>query len=174
MKRTIVCNKWLALALGGVCFGTAMFHPSVSKAFTLIEKPAYLFPEVTTQPGQQLMFCTNNMAGDGSVDVLIGLVSVDDSTHFVAGTQPVTMSLNPEQGGCGLLLPRKPGGGQDTTGMPIIVLGRNVGSATGGGGAGKGLVSSVQLIDADGSVKLVTTPTLMDGVAVPTPTTSLP
>ena len=40
-------------------------------------------------------------------------------------------------------------------------------TAPAAGGAGKGLVSSLQLVGADGSVKLVTTPTYMDGLLLP-------
>jgi hypothetical protein len=32
-----------------------MFQPPISKAITMVEMPAWVFPEVTVQPGQSLM-----------------------------------------------------------------------------------------------------------------------
>ena len=179
IKKT-VCKKWFAVAasaaaVAGLWFGAAIFHPSVSKAFTLIERTGFIFPEITAQSSERLMLCTNNLTGDGSVNVMIGLLDVADSTHFLAGTSPVSASLDPQRGGCSLLLPavNQPAATALTaparTGIPVIFImgpGANA-NAGGGGGAGKGLVSSLQLVEADGSVRVLTTPVLMDTVGLP-------
>jgi len=161
--------------MAGIWFGAAaIFRPSVGKAFTLIERTAYVFPEITAGSTEKLMLCTNNLTGDGSVSLLIGLLDVADSTRFLA--TPVSAPLNPQQGGCSLLLPAvqvtAATGALTTparTGIPVVFImggGANAYSV-GGGGAGKGLLSSVQLVEADGSVKLITTASLMDGLLVP-------
>ena len=134
--------------------------------------PAFVFPAITAQSNENMMLCTNNLAGDGSVRVLIGLLDVADSTRFVHGTTPITASLDQQKGGCSLLLPAvHPAAAAlapapARTGIPAIFL-TGAHSAGGGGGAGKGLVSSLQLVAADGSVRFLTTPTLMDGVSLP-------
>ena len=175
----VLRKKWFAggcsaAALAGIWFGTAVFRPSVSKAITAVEMPAFVFPEVTAQSNENLMLCTNNLLGDGSVRVLIGLLDVADSTHFVAGTTFLNTSLDRQKGGCSLLLPAvHPTAGTlapppARTGIPVIfVVGPGVSAAGGGGGAGRGLLSSVQLVEADGSVRLVMSPTLMDRVGLP-------
>jgi hypothetical protein len=177
MERTIVRSKWFAtassaVAMAGLWFGVAIFRPSTGKAFTLIERSGFIFPEVTVQGSDKLMLCTNNLTGNGNTQVLIGLLDVADSTRFLAGTSPVSASLNAQQGGCSLLLPAV----QTTagilapvrTGIPVVfIMGGGSNQSGGGGGAGKGLLSSLQLLSGDGSVRLITTPTLMDGLLLP-------
>jgi len=175
----VSANKWLQAVcliagLAGVFSVIGMVHPSVGNAFTLIERPALVFPEITAQSNENIVLCTNNMATNASVQAVVGLVDVADSTRFLRGTTPVSASLDPQKGGCFLLLPAIHPTVDNAvlparTGTPVIFIGgADANSATGGGGgAAKGLVSSVQLVGADGSVKVVTTPTSIDKMLLP-------
>ncbi len=162
-----------AAALGGVWLATAIFHPSVSKAFTIIEKSAYVFPEVTIQPGENMMLCSNNLVGGGSTTMIIAVLDVADSTRLLAGTTPVTVTHNQQQGACSLLLPavRTAAGTISTssamTGIPVmfVIAGPNAAGAS--TVAGPGQLSSVQVVQADGSVRAVVTPTFMNNVLLP-------
>jgi hypothetical protein len=177
MNRLVI-RKWLAggvsvSAAAGLWIGAALVRPSVSKAITAVEMPAYVFPEVTFTSGQKLMVCTNNLLGDGSVRALIGLLDVADSSRLVPGTTTTSVALDAHRGGCALLLPAvRPTvdaltAVPVTTGIPaVFLIGLNSASG-GGGGAGRGLISSAQVVEADGSVRLLITPTLMERVGLP-------
>ncbi|SPF56246.1 exported hypothetical protein [Candidatus Sulfopaludibacter sp. SbA4] len=170
MKRTVLRNKWFAgavsaAAMAGLWFGAALFRPSAAKAFTLTAMPAWVFPEVTAQTGENLMLCTNNLTGDGTTQAIIAVLDVADSAHYLANTTPLSMPIGPQKGQCSLLLPAVRTEGA-RTGIPVIFVMPGANIAGFGGGAGRGLVSSLQLVGADGSVKLVTTPTYMDGLLV--------
>jgi hypothetical protein len=167
MKKTIWATVCSTAFLAG--FTTVMVRPPVSKAFTLVEMPAFVFPEVTVQGSQVPMLCMNNM-GDGSVRTLIGLLDVADSSKAMSPLIPITLGAH--QGTCALLPAVRPG---PTTGAPgpasaiaaiFVSAGDANASATGGGGAGKGLVSSLQVRD-EGGTRFVVTPIFMTGVTVP-------
>lgn len=173
-RRKLSVGKWLgagcsSAALAGMWMLTAMVHPSVSKAITMVEMPALVFPAVTAQPNESLMLCTNNLFGDGSVRTLIGLLDVADSSRFVRGTTGIPGSLDLRKGGCVVLLPAvMPEVGAlapvpARTGIPVIFVAGANANAPGS----KGLVASVQLVTADGSVRHVTTPTMVDRVLLP-------
>src|SRR5579863_10327392 len=150
-----------AAALGGVWLATAIFHPSVSKAFTLIEKPAYVFPEVTVQPGENMMLCSNNLVGGGSTTMIIAVLDVADSTRLLPGTTPMTVTHNQQQGSCSLLLPavRTAAGtlasSSVMTGIPVMYILGGPNAAGASAVAGPGQLSSVQVVQADGSVRVV-------------------
>jgi hypothetical protein len=160
--------------LAAAWFGATLLRPQVSKAFTLIEMPAWVFPEITANPGQNIMACANNLGGDGSVDMIIAVLDVADSSKFLAGTTPTRVALNPSKGSCALLLPAV----QTTangdllpavrTGIPVIFLGNQAGthSSGGGGGAGKGILASIQLVGPNGAVT-ATTPTFNPNLLLP-------
>ena len=146
--------------LAAAWIGATMLRPPVSKAFTLIEMPATVFPEVSAAAGQNIMVCANNMAGDGSVRALIGLLDVADSTRFVPGTTPTAVSLDVNKGSCALLLPAV----QTTvnadiiairTGIPAIFFQTGTQAHGGGGGAGKTFNASVQLVGPNGAITVL-------------------
>ena len=162
----------VAVPVAGLCLGISMMRPTVSRAFTLIERTAFVFPEITAQANENVMVCTNNLTGDGSVRAIIGVLDVADSTRFLPGTSPLVTSLDPRKGGCVLLLPAVHTAGTLTppparTGIPVIFLAGPETSNGGGAAMGKGLVSSAQLVEADGSVRVATAPTMVENVALP-------
>ena len=178
IQNKISIGKWLGVgfstaALAGVCLVTAMVHPQAARAITMVEMPALVFPEITAQANENIMLCVNNLTGDGSVRALIGLLDVADSSRFVRGTTSVPGSFDARKGACVLLLPAvrpttdvlAPPAAR--TGIPVIYL---TGAPSPNGAAsvaGRGLLASVQLVAADGSVRLVVTPTLANGLLLP-------
>src|SRR5690349_8834742 len=90
--------------LAAAWIGASLVRPTPSNAFTLIEMPAWVFPEVTANADQNFQVCANNMAGDGSVRMIIGVLDIADSTRFLPGTTPMTVDLNPSRGSCVALL----------------------------------------------------------------------
>ncbi len=171
MKRTIFAVGSSAALLAGAWFAGAMLHPSVGKAITAVEMPAFVFPEVTVQGSQVPMLCASHMA-DGSVRTLIGLLDVADNSRSMGPLMPFT--FGPHQGACVNLPVARPVtavGAAMATAIPVIViLGSN--ESGGGGGAGKTFVASVQVRD-EGGTRFVVTPSFMNAVSVPT-TSPLP
>src|SRR5262249_8849199 len=128
---------------------------------------AFVFPEITAASNETVVLCTNNLTGEAAVRAVVGMLDVAESTRFLPTTTPVSASIDQQKGGCFVLLPAvqpNPNGLTPPvmTGIPaMFVTGANENTA------GKGLVSSLQLVGADGSVKLITSPTLLSNVLVP-------
>jgi len=145
-----------AVALGAI-LAVSLCWPRAGKAFTLIEMPAWVFPEITVQANQNTVLCANNMA-DGSVRAIIGVLNVADATTSVAPLQTVTFGAR--QGTC-MLLPavQRTANGAPATIIPIIAVASAPGQA-------QNLNASIQLMDASGT-HVVTTPTFMNSISTP-------
>jgi hypothetical protein len=171
--RKYVAGAGSVAVLATLWIAASLIRPPASKAITGVEMPAWVFPPIAAAAGQNFMVCANNLTGDGSVRVLIGLLDVADSSRFLPGTTPMSMTLDANKGSCSLLLPAV----QVTTGalvpavrsgIPAVFYqtGGSTNAAGGGGGAGRGLLASVQLVGPNGTVTMVT-PTLMPNLLLP-------
>jgi hypothetical protein len=161
MKRTILAGACSALVMGGI-LTVAMLKPQTSNAFTLNPAGIFVFPQVTVSPGQQAKLCVSNM-GDGSVDALIGLLNVLDTSRTTSST---SMTFGPHQGTC-ILLPAiraagvagtAPTAEPDTTIAIIAVLTK--------GKAYENLNSSLQIMNPTGT-QFVLSPSFNPNLLVP-------
>jgi hypothetical protein len=163
VQFTNLRTKW-RLAAGSVaavalCLIGSIAVPRAVKAFTLIEMPAWVFPEITVEPSQVPMLCANNM-GDGSVRGLIGLLNVADATASVTPLQAV--AFGPHQGTCMLL----PAVQTTANGVPAAATIIPLIAIQGAPGQAQNVVASIQLRDAAGT-HFVTSPTFMNSIPTP-------
>lgn len=83
-----VAGMVLLLALGWI--GIAMVRPPASQAVTMMEMPAFTFNPVEISSTQTGELCTVNW-GDGSINALIGLLDVADTTKAISPVQSVEL-----------------------------------------------------------------------------------
>jgi hypothetical protein len=98
MKNTFAQHKWfagVALVILLACFWVTvvMIQPLSTHAFTLIEMPTFVFNPVEISATQTAEVCAVNW-GDGSLNILIGLLQPSDTTKSAAPIQALEVKAH--------------------------------------------------------------------------------
>lgn len=159
--------------LAGIWVALAILRPPVSKASTLNEMQAFVFPQVTLVGGQVAEICGTNM-GDGSISGLVGLLDTADTSQALVET-PFTFDAR--KGSCmHLSAAGIPSGapGPPTTTPPrnerTVIAFFAFNSTTQWQIQGKTFIASLQVRDgASNTLRFAAVPTFLPAVQIPTP-----
>src|SRR5579864_2590618 len=93
--------RWIAAAgfvvLMAICWvAIMMVKPPTTKAFTLIELPAFVVNPIDISPNQVGELCAVNW-GDGSLNALVGLLDVTNTTTAASPIQSVELKAHTSQ-----------------------------------------------------------------------------